>query len=73
MILFLCQYSLPQFFGDKSSTFYFAMIDFDWWVVIVTYALCANAHGFAIQTLERWFEDGKVALDNTQYFLSNET
>jgi hypothetical protein len=49
------------------------MIDFDWWVVIVTYELYANAHGFAIQILERWFEGGKTALDNTQYFLSNET
>jgi hypothetical protein len=46
-------YNLPQSFGDTSSIFYFAMIHFDCWIIIVIYALCANAHGFAIQILAR--------------------
>ncbi len=73
MIILLCQNNLPQSFGDTSSTFYFAMIGFDCWIIIVIYAHCANAHGFAIQILARQFVGGKVALDSTQDFLSHET
>jgi hypothetical protein len=49
------------------------MIHFDCWIIIVIYALCANAHGFAIQILARYYVAAKVALDSTQYFLSHET